>query len=215
MPFSQDIKAQALIAAGRCCCICHKFCGVRIECHHIIPEAQNGSNDLENCIALCFDCHAEVEHYNAQHPKGNKFTPEELRGHRDAWYKKRKETGAFTPDQIIISEDDVIRAFSAIPDFPEAHVRENIEALRTALLKNGVVTRKQLFELVSSAPILNALRRLYIELLLRPLDKPLDPLAVAIWGGILYSYGLRDDIVQEIGWQLRQSPEYKKKHNLP
>jgi hypothetical protein len=80
------------------------------------------------------------------------------------------------------------------------------------LLKNGVVTRKQLFELVSSAPILNTLRRLYIDLLLRPLDKPLDAMAVAIWGGILYSYGLRDDIIQEISWQLRQSPEYREKH---
>ena len=144
--------------------------------------------------------------------QGNKFTPGELRGHRDAWYQKRKETGAYTPEQTVISEDDVVQAFAAIPDFPEQHVHENIEALHTRLLQNGVVTRKQLFELVSSAPILNALRRLYIELLLRPIDKPLDPMAVAIWGGILYSYGLRDDIVQEIAWQLRQSPEYKEKH---
>jgi hypothetical protein len=212
MPFSQDVKAQALIASGRCCCICHKFCGVRIECHHIVPEVQHGSNELENCIALCFDCHAEVEHYNAQHPKGNKFTPDELRGHRDAWHEKRKETGAYTSEQIVITEEDVLKAFSAIPDFPEVHVQENIEALRTTLLKNGVVARKQLFELVSSAPILNTLRRLYIELLVRPLDKPLDPMTVAVWGGILYSYGLRDDIIQEISWQLRHSPEYKGKH---
>lgn len=85
MPFSPEVKANALIASGRHCCVCHKFCGVRVECHHILPEAKGGSDDLENCIPLCFDCHAEVEHYNSQHPKGNKFTVAELRGHRDNW----------------------------------------------------------------------------------------------------------------------------------
>lgn len=44
------------------------------------------------------------------------------------------------------------------------------------------------------------------------MDKPLDPMAVAVWGAILYSHGLKDDIVQEIHWQLHQSPEYKEKH---
>jgi hypothetical protein len=28
-----------------------------------------------NGIPLCLDCHANVEHYNAKHPRGNKFTP--------------------------------------------------------------------------------------------------------------------------------------------
>jgi hypothetical protein len=212
MPFPPEIKVQAFIASGRSCCICQKLCGVNIECHHIVPEAQGGSNLFEKCIPLCFDCHANVEHYNAQHPKGNKFTAAELRGHRDAWYQKRKETGAPDPSQIVITEDDVLKAFRAIRDFSEEDVTKTLEALHRTLLKNGVVTRKQLFDLVSSAPILNQIRQLYIDLLLRPMDKPLDPMAVAVWGAILYSYGLKDDIVQEIHWRLRQSPEYKEKH---
>ena len=91
MPFSLEIKAEALIACGRRCCICHKACGVRMECHHIVPEAKGGPDALANCIPLCFDCHAEVEHYNAAHPKGNKFTPEELRGHRENWHRLLRE----------------------------------------------------------------------------------------------------------------------------
>src|SRR5262249_39634655 len=39
----------------------------------------------ENAIPLCFDCHAEVHAYNDRHPKGRKFSPEELRGHKDQW----------------------------------------------------------------------------------------------------------------------------------
>ena len=73
------------IACGRKCCICHRFCGVN-ELHHIWQEADGGLSDFDNCIPLCFDCHADVGHYNPRHPKGKKYTPGELKGHRDQWY---------------------------------------------------------------------------------------------------------------------------------
>lgn len=56
-----------------------------MECHHIDPD---GGDSFDNCIPLCFDCHAEVRHYDDDHPKGVKFTGGELKGHRDAWFKK-------------------------------------------------------------------------------------------------------------------------------
>ena len=43
---------------------------------------------IDNCIPLCFDCHAEVKSYNPKHPKGRQFTPNELKGHRDKCYAK-------------------------------------------------------------------------------------------------------------------------------
>lgn len=81
------VKSEVLVACGRRCTICHKFCGTNIECHHIIPESDGGASTVENCIPLCFDCHADVGHYNSRHPKGTKYTAEELRGHRDKWFK--------------------------------------------------------------------------------------------------------------------------------
>lgn len=88
MPFSPDVKLRALVACGRCCCICHKFCGIKIECHHIIQEADGGPSTVENCIPLCFDCHADMLAYDDKHPKGTKYRPEELRLHRDNWFSK-------------------------------------------------------------------------------------------------------------------------------
>lgn len=41
----------------------------------------------DNCIPLCFDCHADVGNYNSKHPKGNKYSSNELKLHRDKWYK--------------------------------------------------------------------------------------------------------------------------------
>jgi len=110
MPFPPQVKTEALVACGRCCCVCNRFCGVRIECHHIVPEAQGGDDSLENCIPLCFDCHAEAEHYNPRHPKGNKFSIEELRGHRDRWYRQRSLLDAEDEDESIprFSPDEMI-----------------------------------------------------------------------------------------------------------
>ena len=88
MPFPPEIKIKALVACGRCCSICHKFCGIKIECHHIIQEADGGAQSFENCIPLCFDCHADMLSYDDKHPKGTKYRPEELRLHRDSWFTK-------------------------------------------------------------------------------------------------------------------------------
>jgi hypothetical protein len=96
MSFPKDVVDLALVAAGRCCCICHKFCGVRIETHHIRPVSKGGDDSFENCIPLCFDCHAEVEHYNDQHPRGRKFSESELRKHRDTWFSKVEEMNTLT-----------------------------------------------------------------------------------------------------------------------
>ncbi len=82
----KEVQEKALIACGRKCCICHRFCGVKMELHHIWQEADGGLSDFDNCIPLCFDCHADVGHYNPRHPKGKKYTPGELKGHRDQWY---------------------------------------------------------------------------------------------------------------------------------
>ena len=68
MAFSEDIKTRAMVACGRCCCICHKFCGNNMEVHHIRARADGGTDTYDNAIPLCFDCHAEVRQYDPKHP---------------------------------------------------------------------------------------------------------------------------------------------------
>ncbi len=86
MPFDEKIRIKTLIWCDRHCCWCKKACGVNIEIHHIIPEEKGGSDDLENAIPLCFDCHSEVERYNVKHPKGTKYKKEELIARREQVY---------------------------------------------------------------------------------------------------------------------------------
>lgn len=87
MPFNQDVKSSMFLRCNRRCCLCHKICGTNIEAAHIVDEAAGGSNDEDNGIALCLDCHQEVGAYNDKHPRGNKFRPAELRARRDQVYK--------------------------------------------------------------------------------------------------------------------------------
>lgn len=66
---------------------------MKLECHHIVQKFEGGSDTLENCIVLCFDCHADMRSYDHLHPKGTKYSPEELRIHRDSWLKKISNSG--------------------------------------------------------------------------------------------------------------------------
>ena len=102
MGFPPDVAESALLECGRCCCICHKFCGTKIELHHIVQKQEGGKDSYDNCIPLCFDCHAEVKTYNPKHPKGRKYTSSELKAHRNRWYEKVSKSHGITanPDYI-------------------------------------------------------------------------------------------------------------------
>ncbi len=76
---------ELLVHCHRRCCVCHKYCGVKIEIDHIKSATTTNSGDISNAIALCFECHAEIHHYNSTHPKGRKFQPTELRQHKNQW----------------------------------------------------------------------------------------------------------------------------------
>ena len=92
--FPRDKVIQLLKDCHRRCCICHRFCGVKIETDHILQPEDGGTDTIDNAIAVCFECHAEIHSYNPKHPRGRKFYPEELRAHKKQWLeicKKRPE----------------------------------------------------------------------------------------------------------------------------
>lgn len=74
-----------------------------MELHHIEQKASGGSDDIENAIPLCFECHAEVNHYDDTHPRGRKFTKEELLAHKQQWL----ETCTKHPGALIAAPRDV------------------------------------------------------------------------------------------------------------
>jgi hypothetical protein len=94
MPFDRTQVSTLLVECHRRCCICHRFCGVKMETDHIIPKDDQGTDDIENAIPVCFECHAEIHSYNERHPRGRKYTSEELKQHKEQWLRICKEKPA-------------------------------------------------------------------------------------------------------------------------
>jgi hypothetical protein len=114
--FPQKDVDELLVKCHRRCCICHRFCGVKIETDHVIPAGDGGSSTIENAIALCFECHAEIHSYNERHPRGRKFHPNELLMHKEQWlticetkpqiFVQANRNGDVGPLQALIDELD-------------------------------------------------------------------------------------------------------------
>ncbi|MDX6191967.1 HNH endonuclease signature motif containing protein [Flavobacterium sp. Fl-318] len=102
MGFPKKVKNQILVLCARHCCVCHKNVGLNMEIHHIKPEAEGGENTLENAIALCFNCHSFAGHnYNNLHPKGIKYSREELFLHKAKWIKMVEENKISSKDTLV------------------------------------------------------------------------------------------------------------------
>lgn len=87
MSFNKEEVSELLARCHRRCCICHSFCGVKMETDHIVPKDDGGPDEIDNAIPVCFNCHAEIHSYNDRHPRGRKFRPDELRRHKDQWLR--------------------------------------------------------------------------------------------------------------------------------
>lgn len=112
----------------------------------------------------------------------------------------------------MIDRSDVVSAFKAIPDFDEAEVIKNLDAVHYYLRRNGIVTKDALSALVAAPKTLNVIRSLYVDMLHRPQTTPLDPVAVATYGAFLFRFGLKPEVMQVIVQGIMSSPEYREKN---
>ena len=139
--FSRNEVDELLVKCHRRCCICHRFCGTKIETDHIDPRAESKDDSIENAIPVCFECHAEIHSYNDQHPRGRKFRPGELRQHRDQWLKICAEN----PEAMLAAAwDGDVGPLQALMDELEYNamvVTCSSEQKRGALFQNGQFLR--------------------------------------------------------------------------
>lgn len=128
MAWPKEVKDEVLVKCGRHCCVCHKFCGLKIELHHIVLKSEDREESLENCIPLCFDCHADQKSYDHKHPKGSKYSREELKGHRDKWYKLVDQNlGTGTLDHLEQDKQLFYSVYIKIPPKPTIWYLQQID----------------------------------------------------------------------------------------
>jgi hypothetical protein len=56
-----------------------------METDHIEQKSTSQDDSITNAIPVCFECHAEIHLYNDKHPRGRKFSSEELHEHKRQW----------------------------------------------------------------------------------------------------------------------------------
>jgi hypothetical protein len=105
--FTQEVVDSVLFRCRRHWCVCGKYCGTKIELHHI--EGHDNNNE-GNALPCCFDCHAEIGRYNSAHPRGRKYQPAELKRLREATFK-RFEANAVAPRSPGDPADSVVSRF--------------------------------------------------------------------------------------------------------
>lgn len=153
------VKDEVLIKCGRHCCICHKFCGLKMELHHIILKSEGGKETVDNCIPLCFDCHADQKSYDHKHPKGSKYSREELKGHREKWYKLVDQNlGTGTLEHLEQDKQLFYTIYKKIPpkptiwylqqvDFRERKFRlDNLQAITVLTFENNLEPWVEFFD---------------------------------------------------------------------
>ena len=111
MGFDKLEAAKLLVDCGRRCCICgerHK-----LQLHHIKPKDDGGTDNIDNAIPLCPNCHDEVhiKYSPGRITKG--YSGEELRIHRQQMILRVKSgttTGLVEQNSGFIILEEYIKA---------------------------------------------------------------------------------------------------------
>ncbi len=63
MSISQKTRDKLLVEAQHRCTVCYEKC---FEVHHIVEQADGGSDDETNLIVMCPNCHQHRYHRNGE-----------------------------------------------------------------------------------------------------------------------------------------------------
>ena len=91
--FSAKVKVEAFKRANGCCEVCGvKLSPGNVEYDHGIPDGLGGNPDLDNCRALCRNCHGQK-------------TKSDVRDIAKAKRRERRHMGIRKPSRFACSRD--------------------------------------------------------------------------------------------------------------
>ncbi|MCX7014441.1 MAG: hypothetical protein NTW86_18145 [Candidatus Sumerlaeota bacterium] len=115
------------------------------------------------------------------------------------------------PEDRPATVEDVKNAFGRIPQLSKDDIEANAGRAHAFLLRNGIRTKDLLEAFTNATEIFSELSRIYVEDLQRPVENPLDCIAVAYWGALIFRYGPTDNVIGWVRERIRQFPEYTQK----
>lgn len=111
MGFDKKESEKLLADCGRRCCICGKL--HRVQIHHIKPKEKGGTDEIDNGIPLCPNCHDEVHTEYSSGRTTKIYSEAELRFHRQRTIEQVKHEGKWTPGSPEWKRDKKLIAFFA------------------------------------------------------------------------------------------------------
>lgn len=111
MEFKQGEADQLLADTGRRCCICGTL--HKVQLHHIISKEDGGTDDIDNAITLCPNCHDEVHTRYSSGRTTRTYTINELKLHRQRTIEQVKNEGKWSPINELGKEDRELILFYA------------------------------------------------------------------------------------------------------
>lgn len=97
MAFTEKLKLEVKKKAAFRCCRCHE---IGVDIHHIIPQAENGPDDIDNAAPLCQNCH---DRFGANPEKRKEITQM-----RDWWYEIVKEKFGDRDSEKLAEINDIV-----------------------------------------------------------------------------------------------------------
>ena len=126
MTIPENIANDLLAKCGRLCCICRRLRPVLLQVHHIVERSEGGTDDFDNLIALCIMCHSDV---HTTRPFTRRFTPDELKDHRDSVIRLVGE-GKLVPSEDSIIDD--VHILHAVKEYENSDLNETAKELLVA-----------------------------------------------------------------------------------
>ncbi len=107
MTVPEELATELLSNCGRHCCICRRFRPVHLQVHHIVAQSDGGTDDSDNLIALCLTCHSDV---HTTRPFTRRFTPSELKQHRDEVVRLVTDGRLVPSEETIVDVSRIVEA---------------------------------------------------------------------------------------------------------
>lgn len=134
MSFDQKEAEALLVDAGRMCCLCGKLHSVQL--HHIVPKEDGGTDDIDNAIPLCPNCHDEVHGRTASGRTTRTYSASELKAHRQRTVETVRKRGAWSPGSPTWDADrDLVLFYAQCLDRPAFHTNFHKETSFSAFDK--------------------------------------------------------------------------------
>ncbi len=113
MSIAKSIRDRLLVEARHRCTICAEKC---FEIHHIVERAEGGSDEPENLIVLCPNCHQHRYHRHKE------FTPDQIR-----LYKEQLKESNEIEKRVLQNLDEIRNSLPDVgPDVVESKLRDEL-----------------------------------------------------------------------------------------